>query len=77
MLSQKKCEYFTGVKFIVFGAIIEKLEVLRGAGYFPTRLVFRAREMRILRRSVERLFQKRAKAKIGMGMQIFSSRIMD
>ncbi len=30
LLSQKKCEYFTGVKFIVFGAIIEKLEVLRG-----------------------------------------------
>ena len=40
-------------------------------------LAFRAHEMRILRRSVERLFQKRAKAKIGMGMQIFSSRIMD
>lgn len=60
MLSQKKCEYFTGVnlwwidvskkvigvknsrigvtkritgvKFIAFGAIIEKLEVLRGVG---------------------------------------------
>ncbi len=65
VLSQKKCECFTGVKFIVFGTIIEKLEVLRGVrGYSPTRFVFRAHEMRILRRSVEHHFQK-IKAKMG------------